>query len=200
MRNTINIISLLIIFSAYINIGGTTNYKVDESKSYYKEITRLKTIANIGEYNSEYTILVDFSIHSGKKRMFLYNLKSSKIEKSFLVAHGEGCNSNARTPSFSNTVGSLCSSEGFGVLGGRAYSGWGIHIKYWIDGLESSNDNMRRRVVVLHSWEGIPDEETYPFTIAKSQGCFTVSNNTMRYLDNLIKTQNNKKILIYSFK
>lgn len=169
-------------------------------KDYSKEANRAAVIAKIGDYNTDYAILVDYSLHSGKKRLFLYNLKLGRIEKAYLVAHGEGYDSDKITPNFSNKVGSLTSSEGLGVLGSRAYSGWGIHVKYWIDGLEDTNSNMRRRVVVLHSWEGIPEYEVYPLTIQRSQGCFTVANSTMRELDKFIQKQHNKNIIIYTFK
>lgn len=171
-----------------------------EERSYYPEATRVETLARIGNYNIEYAILVDYSLHSGRKRFFLYNLELDKIEKKYMVAHGEGLNSNSSVPNFSNEVGSLASSEGVAVLGDRAYSGWGIHIKYWLDGLEETNDNMEKRVVVLHSWEGIPNNETFPIAIAQSQGCFTVSDDAMRELDEFIQKQDNKKILIYTFK
>jgi hypothetical protein len=166
------------------------------SKDYTGNIIDIKETIENSSYNTNYTILVDYSIPSGKNRLFLYNLYTEEIEKSFLVAHGDGCPNTT----FSNEVGSNCSSEGMSVINGRDYSNWGINVKYWVDGLDHTNSNLRKRVVVLHSWWGIPNIEIYPFPIVESQGCFTVSNNTMRYLDKFIQKQENKKILIYSFK
>lgn len=191
MKYTILIV--VAVFSFLMLIKG-------EERSYLKEARKAEVVARIGNYNTDYAILVDYSLHSGKNRLFIYNHKTDKIEKGYLVAHGEGNNSGLITPNFSNEVGSLSSSEGLAVLGERSYSGWGIHVKYWLDGLENTNDNMRRRIVVLHSWKGIPSFETYPLPTLNSQGCFTVSNKTMKELDKFIQKQNNKKIIIYTFK
>ena len=185
------------LFLLFIIIVSTSFFlPFNTTKDYTEKIKSVKEMAAIHSYNTNYTILVDYSIPSGKNRLFLYNLYTKKIEKSFLVAHGDGCPNNT----FSNKVGSNCSSEGIAVINGRDYSNWGINVKYWIDGLDYTNSNLRKRVVVLHSWWGIPNIETYPFSIIESQGCFTVSNNTMRYLDKFIQKQKNKNILIYSFK
>ena len=152
-------------------------------------------------YNKEYCVLVDFSLNSGKKRMFLYNLKTDKIEESLLVAHGDGCGETDGTPKrFSNAVNSNCSSEGMAVIKERAYSNWGINIKYWLQGLDISNNNMRKRVVVLHSWGGIPDIAIYPLKLIQSQGCFTISNQALLSIDNFIKGQQNNQIILYAFK
>jgi len=62
--------------------------------------------------------------------------------------------------------------------------------------LEPSNSNLEKRVVVLHSWYGIPDEEIYPKTIIQSEGCPTVSDKTLIYLDSLIRKQPNKSLLV----
>ncbi len=177
------------------------NFDKINGNNYKSQIQILQSTVLKSNYNDTYAFLVDFSIHSGKKRMFLYNLKTGKIEKSFMVAHGEGCGQENGSPrSFSNTPNSLCSSEGMAVIGERAYSKFGINVKYWLEGLDESNNNMRRRVVVIHSWKGIPDNSIYPLKIVQSEGCFTVSNIALSYIDNFISKQDNKKILIYAFK
>jgi len=188
------------LFLLFILIVSTTFILPNNNRNYSKEVSKIKTIVSANTYNQKYTILVDYSIPSGKKRLFIYNLHTDRINKKFLVAQGDGCLPKNGNPTFSNEIGSNCSSLGIAVLGGRDYSKWGINVKYWLDGKSNTNSNFRKRVVVLHSWWGIPDDEVYPFNIPKSQGCFTVSNSTMRYLDNFIRKQENKKIIIYSFK
>jgi hypothetical protein len=178
-----------------------TSFVVPSPEKDYKEkADELREMAKRESYNTEKAILVDYSIPSGKRRLFIYNLKTDEIEKGFLVAQGDGCPDRNGVPTFSNEIGSNCSSVGISLLGGRDYSNWGIKVKYWLEGKSYTNSNMRKRVVVLHSWKGIPDKEVYPFDIPRSQGCFTVSNKTMKHLDKLIQKQENKRILIYSFK
>ena len=56
---------------------------------------------------------------------------------------------------------------------------------------------MRKRIVVLHAWEYVSDEEIYPNPIVMSWGCPTVSIKFLDELDGILKK--NKKVLLYSF-
>ena len=157
----------------------------------------------LGGYNEQYCVLIDFSRHSGLYRMFVVDMEQSVILNGLqgLVAHGSGCGQEAGVPSgFSNVPNSNCSSLGLSVIDRRDYSGWGRNYKYWLKGLDDTNDRMMERVVVLHGWEGIPDQETYPSSIVQSEGCFTVSLDFLDRLDEVIKTEaGNGKILMYAF-
>ena len=170
-------------------------------KDYEKEIRAVKKYANEHSYNQEIAFMIDYSLHSGKNRFFVVDLKKELISKKGLVCHGS-CkvpSKNGSIPKhYSNISESFCTSLGMAVMGERAYSRWGEHYKYWIDGLENSNSNMRKRVVVLHAWEQVPDKEVYPESIAMSWGCPTVSINFLNELDSILKT--NKKVLLYSFR
>jgi hypothetical protein len=163
---------------------------------YEKDINSLFLKAQELGYNTEYFIIIDYSIHSGFRRGFLMD-KDHNLHKSFLVAHGSGGGTKDGIPrSFSNIEGSNSSSLGTAVLDGRDNSQWGIKIKYWLKGLDETNSNLKKRIVVLHSWDGIPDENIYPNEIVSSQGCPTISNNTLTTIDSLVLAQKNKKILI----
>lgn len=150
--------------------------------------------------DTNYCLLVDFSIHSGKNRLVLWDFKQNKVLFKGLCTHGscsgdfEKSNSKVQ-PQFSNVSNSHCSSEGKFRIGIRSYSNWGVNIHYKLHGLESNNDNVYKRVVVLHSWELVPDEEVYPKPIVKSWGCPAVSNNMMLKLDSLLKKQKKPTLL-----
>ena len=75
-------------------------------------------------FSTNYCFLVDFSIHSGKKRFFVWDFKGDSIKYASLCAHGYGKDSTPSKPVFSNTPGSLCSSLGKYKVGIRAYSKW----------------------------------------------------------------------------
>ena len=145
--------------------------------------------------------LLDFSIHSGKNRFFIYDFKQKKSIKSALVTHGT-CDVLEPNPTpyekakFSNKNNSHCSSLGKYKIGKRDYSSWGINIKYWLHGLESSNNNAVERVVVLHSWSVVSDTEIFPNYSALSWGCPAVSDNFMRHLDTLLK-KTTKPVLLW---
>lgn len=133
--------------------------------------------------------------------MFVVDMERGEIPEGFqgLVAHGSGCGQQDGVPSgFSNVPNSNCSSLGLSVIKRRDYSNWGRNYKYWLKGLDATNDRMMDRVVVLHGWEGIPDQETYPNPIVQSEGCFTVSVDFLDRLDELIQHEP-KKLLLFSF-
>lgn len=182
-----------------IAINHSTSIKKEaEISDYSDEIKHIKSFANKGEYNKSIAILIDYGVHSGKNRFFVVNLENDSIIKKALVCHGsgKGKNINAIPNVFSNVSESHCTSLGMAVMSERDYSSWGKNYKYWIDGLEKENNNMRKRIVVLHAWEGVPDDEIYPEPLATSWGCPTVSIKVLDELDELFKE--NKKVLIYS--
>lgn len=165
-------------------------------KDYSKEIQKVKDVEG---YNTNFAILIDYGLSSGKDRMFLIDLKTDKIIKSFKVANGRGKNKYFDfTPNFSNNINSNESSLGISVVKERGYSSWGINIKYILKGLEKTNNNIKNRYIVLHSWKGIKEYWFYPLPLPQSKGCPTVSNKTMLFLDKLFKKE--KNILIYTFK
>lgn len=170
------------------------------AKDYSKEIAHIKKFSKTNGYNQSLALMIDYSVHSGKNRFFIVDLKNEKIKKGALVCHGscKGENDKDFATTFSNTPNSYCTTLGMSLIAERAYSTWGNNYKYWLDGLEDSNKNMRSRVVVLHSWEGVKDEETYPKALAMSWGCPTISLKMLDEVDALLKTE--KKVLLYSFK
>lgn len=145
-------------------------------------------------------IMVDMSIHSGKNRLFVYDFKQKAITIAGLCAHGVGAGSTPTKVIFSNKVGSYCTSLGKYKVKGRAYSNWGINVHYKMYGLEESNSNAFKRIVVLHSYSPVPDHEIYPQTLfGQSAGCPVLADAVMRKIDALLKTKKKSVLLwIYS--
>ena len=143
-------------------------------------------------YNTDFCILIDMKIHSGKYRMFVYNFISDTIERKSLCAHGCGKGDKQSTgakPIFSNEVGSLLTSLGKYKIGARAYSQWGINVHYKLYGLESTNKNAFKRIIVLHSYTPVPATEIYPYHLPMgwSFGCPVTDDSTMTWLDKKLK-------------
>ncbi|WP_281613096.1 murein L,D-transpeptidase catalytic domain-containing protein [Flammeovirga sp. SubArs3] len=152
--------------------------------------------------SSKYCILIDMGIHSGRNRFFVYDLEKKTVLKEALVSHGCGdfmwsSDETRAKPTFSNVFESHLSSLGKYKIGKRGYSNWGIHVNYKMHGLESSNSNAYKRIIVLHSWEAVKDEEIFPEGTAEGWGCPAVSNTTMRYLDPLLKSEDDVLMWIY---
>ncbi len=190
---------ILILFSLLL-LATCAKQKVHikSAKDYKKEILTIKKYAAKHHYNQDVAFMIDYSLHSGLNRFFVMDLKKNKIIKKGLVCHGDGKGKNNPmfATVFSNTNESHCSSLGFSLVSERVYSKWGKHYKYWLNGLEKTNSNMRKRVVVLHAWSGVPDQSVYPKVIGTSFGCPTVSINFLDSLDTILKT--NKKVLLYA--
>jgi hypothetical protein len=81
-------------------------------------------------------------------------------------------------------------------IGTRDYSSWGINVKYWLHGLEESNESAVKRVVVLHSWNAVKNNEVYPKFAPLSWGCPAVSNEFMEKLDTRLK-KSEKPVLLW---
>jgi len=141
------------------------------------------------DMNTDYCILVNMNIHSGKKRLFVWDMKADSIMYSSLCAHGYGENSTETEPVFSNVPGSYCTSLGKYKIGIRSYSKWGINVHYKMHGLEKTNSNAFDRIIVLHSHNPVPSRQIYPFhlPLGYSQGCPVIDNETMKQLDKLFK-------------
>lgn len=153
------------------------------------------------KFNEDYYFLIDMSVHSGKNRFFIYDFKENKVTAQNLATHGscdvfEENNTRVQKAAFSNRADSHCSSKGKYKIGSRDYSSWGIHVKYWLEGLEETNSNAKDRVVVLHSWTAVSDTEIYPSYSPLSWGCPAVSDNFMRKLDTKLQ-QAKKPVLLW---
>ena len=153
--------------------------------------------------NSDFCILIDMSQHSGLKRFFVWDFNDDTIVNSFLVGHGccDGqwnTDQSKNNPTFSNVPDSHCSSLGKYKIGERAYSNWGVNIKYVLHGLEESNNNAYKRVIVFHSWEAVSDEEVYPNGTPEGWGCPTVSNASFKLIDPLLQ-ESQKPVLMWMY-
>lgn len=173
--------------------------EIDYSK-FYKEAEKYCLKNNL---NKNKFILIDLGIHSGLKRFFVYDFKQKKISSSYVVSHGCGDNRWGATMSkenapLSNEFDSHCSSIGKFVVLDRGVSQWGIKVNYILQGKDKSNSNARSRAIVLHSWEAISSTEVFPEGTPEGWGCPAVSNESMKEIDALLKT--NKKVLMWIIK
>lgn len=166
---------------------------IDEVKDYTSIHNNALTFCKENQFNKDFYFLIDMSIHSGKNRFFVYDFKTKKVSHQNVVTHGtcdvfEANPHKYKKAKFSNKQDSHCSMKGKFKIGKRDYSSWGINVKYWIHGLESTNNNAVKRVVVLHSWPAVSNEEIYPRYSPLSWGCPAVSDEFMQVLDEKLKT------------
>lgn len=188
MKKVFLIIGILFLIFSNINLF-----------SYREEISKINEFSKGKNYNKEYALIIDYNLHSSLNRGVLLNLKTQRKVFTFKVAHGRGKNKYLSfKKEFSNKVGSNKSSLGFAVIDSRGNSSWGEKFNYRIKGLSKTNSNIFKRNIVLHSWGGIPKYYIFPLPLPQSQGCPTVSNSDLLKIDRFIKSQKNKKIIIYT--
>lgn len=73
------------------------------------------------------------------------------------------------------------------------------NIKYVLHGLEPTNSNELMRTIVFHSSEEVADEELYPKGTPEGYGCPTISNNSSKRIDPLLKSSS-KPVLTWIYK
>lgn len=196
------ILSFLSVLMVAIGTLQSFNEVLVTEAKYKHKSAEAKTFAKANSMNTNYCFLVDMMPHNGKKRFAVWDLKSDTAVREMVVTHGvagaKGLDySTASQPVFSNISSSHASSLGKYKIGARSYSSWGINIHYKMHGLEPTNSNAFKRVVVLHSWNAVSQKEVYPNESPYSWGCPAVSNEDMRYLDSLLKVESNVLMWIY---
>lgn len=155
-------------------------------------------------FNTRFCILIDMSLHSGVNRFMVWDFTQDTFTHAFPVGHGCCDNpwksdASKDNPRFSNQDGSHCSSLGKYKIGERAYSDWGVHVKYVLHGLEPTNSNALKRFIVFHSWEAVPDDDVYPDGTPEGWGCPTLSDKNFLLVDNLLK-ENTKPVLMWIYR
>lgn len=133
--------------------------------------------------NTTYLSVLDFSLPSNKKRLHVINMRTGEVW-SLHVAHGKGSDANhdAYAEKFSNSSGSNASSLGV-YLTAETYSGsHGYSLR--LDGLSSTNSNVRRRAIVVHGASYVQDANVKQ---GRSWGCPAVSMTNRTKLINMIK-------------
>ena len=151
-------------------------------------------------FDTNYCMLVDMSVHSGKNRFFVWDFTKDTIAYSSLCCHGYGKGSSESEPVFSNTPNSYCTSLGKYKTGARSYSNWGINIHYKLHGLEKTNNKAFDRIFVLHSYGYVPRNEICPddLPLGYSQGCPVIDSGVMTIMDNMLK-KTKKPMLLWIY-
>lgn len=127
--------------------------------------------ANLERFpNKAFITIVDFSPRSDKKRLFLIDMATGAVE-SYHTTHGIGSDKNkdGYAERFGNVINSGASSLGF-VRTGEVYTGK-FKRSLRLDGLSSTNSNIRARAIVYHGWDKVKEANQIQ---GLSWGCFTM--------------------------
>ena len=143
--------------------------------------------------NERYLTIIDMSISANKNRFFLIDLDNKSIIHKSIVAHGR--NSGGEFAKlFSNKIGSFKSSIGF-YRTAETYNGkHGLSLR--LDGLEQSNNNARKRAIVIHAADYVSDVFiSKNGRLGRSLGCPSLPlKNYFKIIDNI---KNGSVLFIY---
>lgn len=147
-------------------------YKLQEENSFEKEILTI----------------IDFSLSSTKKRMWVLDMENNKVLFHSLVSHGQNTGNEFATK-FSNTVNSLQSSLGFYVTGETYYGKNGLSM--FLDGMEEEfNSRARERYVVVHGADYANPDSIEKFgRLGRSFGCPALPRALTQEIIDTIKDQ-----------
>lgn len=137
--------------------------------------------------NPSILTVVDFTLPSSQKRMWVINLKSDKILMAMHVSQGADT-SRTQAKHFSNRPGSHESSPGIYTTSAKKYNGQhGESVR--MIGLENGiNSNAEQRAIVIHpAWYVSPAFIKAHGYAGRSWGCFAVNPMRVNAFLNLIK-------------
>jgi hypothetical protein len=155
--------------SIYNNID-STNFLMPDHKVFQKALKGFYAFKANGQVEKDIITIIDFSLSSTAKRLWVIDLNSNKVLYQSLVAHGIKSGDEFAN-SFSNKGNSYKSSLGFYVTGETYKGKHGMSLK--LDGLEKGiNDNARPRGVVFHGSDYVSDSFVKSHQkLGRSQGC-----------------------------
>ena len=180
-----NLFSAVRAISPTLNLS-KTKFRAQEARNFCLE----------HHLNTTYCILADMSLPSGVKRLVVWDFRKNDTLLTCLVSHGCGKGPWSKdNPIFSNIPDSHCTALGKYKIDERAYSQWGIHVKYLLSGFSTTNTNAMKRQVVFHSWDKIANNEIYPDGTPEGWGCPAISNNSMKIIDALLRKQRRHVLL-----
>ena len=170
----------LILLSALHSIVAQGNEEI------LKKASEIGTKWGSKAKNKSIITLIDFSKSIDEARLYVVDVKNSKILLTSNVDHGFGSGTGQTPSSFSNVVGSNATSLGCYVTM-QTYNGtWGYSLR--LNGLEEDkNSNALKRNIVVHSSRKMYSKF--------SLGCFSVPDKDSNALIDLIKNGS----LIYAY-
>ncbi|MDR6966460.1 hypothetical protein J2X31_000453 [Flavobacterium arsenatis] len=171
--------------SLYNNLN-SNNLSLPKLESFTKALEGFYDLKEKGKIKRDILTLVDFSLSSNTKRMWIIDLSTNTVLYNSLVAHGRNTGDEF-AKSFSNQPESYKSSLGFYATG-EVYQGkHGLSLK--LDGLEKGvNDKARERAVVIHGADYVAESFIKQNKrLGRSLGCPAIPVGMTKEIINTIK-------------
>ena len=182
--------SNLKILNAYSHLNANS-FALPNIKSFTEALTGFYKMKEKGLVQKDILTIIDFSLSSNVKRLWVIDLATNTVLFQSLVAHGRNTGDEFAT-SFSNQDSSNKSSLGFYATA-EVYNGkHGQSLK--LDGLEKGiNDHARQRGIVIHAANYVSESFINKNKrLGRSQGCPALPEDISAEIIQLIK---NKSLL-----
>ena len=173
-KNILLALAIIIASIGLMYVAGSTNLP-STNRNAQKLANAALTYCKAHGLRTDYCILVDFDVHPGKDRFFIWDFDKQKIVYSTICEHGRGGNSTHRNAEFSNRIGSNCTSLGkYQVLHKRDMYRHKEVPCYVLRGLDPTNSNAMSRGILIHP--SVCQTPTFPFPLPwRTEGCFGLS-------------------------
>jgi len=167
--------------SLHLNLRGLSLQAYEYAKTGFDKLLQEGRLVN-----DSIISIIDFSLPSNKKRLFVIDLKNYKVLHNTLVAHGKNTGAEWAT-SFSNQHSSHKSSPGFYVTRETYQGKHGLSLR--LEGLEAGiNDHAYERGIVVHGANYVSESlANARGFIGRSHGCPAVPDQASRPIINTIK-------------
>ncbi|MBS7252551.1 murein L,D-transpeptidase catalytic domain family protein [Flavobacterium branchiicola] len=162
------------------------NFQLPELKTFSEALKGFYILKEKGVIHKDILTLIDFSLSSNSKRLWVIDLATNTVLFQSLVAHGRNTGEEFAS-SFSNNNSSYKSSLGFYATGEIYQGKHGASLR--LDGLERGyNDNARQRGVVMHGADYVSESFIRDHKrLGRSQGCPAVPVELTNEIIQLIK-------------
>lgn len=157
------------------------------AQAYHKAIKGFLNLVENGQVaNPGILSIIDFSLPSNQRRLFVVDTYNGKLLFNTLVAHGR--NSGKVLPThFSNRRNSFMSSLGFYVTGEPFMGQHGYSLR--LEGMEKGlNDNIFERAIIMHPADYVSEDHIRQWGyLGRSEGCPAIPEDMNRPIIDVIR-------------
>jgi len=165
-------------------------------QAYHKAITGFLNLVATGAIpNPGILSIIDFSLPSNQKRLFILDTYNGKLLFNTLVAHGRNSGKLVATR-FSNRRNSLMSSLGFYLTGAPFIGQHGYSLR--LEGMEKGwNDHIFSRAIIMHPADYVSEDHIRQWGfLGRSEGCPAIPEELDRPIIDVIR--DGSTIFVYS--
>ncbi|MBS1661190.1 MAG: murein L,D-transpeptidase catalytic domain family protein [Bacteroidetes bacterium] len=150
------------------------------SQAFHKAVNGFLHLVALGEITNPGVLsIIDFSLPSSQKRLFVLDTYNGKLLFNTLVAHGRNSGQLLATR-FSNRRNSFMSSLGFYLTGDTFIGQHGYSMR--LEGMEKGvNDHVFSRAIIMHPADYVSEEHIQQWGyLGRSEGCPAIPEEVNR--------------------